>query len=411
MTMPDYDLLVVGAGPAGCLAAALSAEKGKKVLLIERNSRPARKILVTGKGRCNLTNLCTPEEFLQNVCHNGKFLYSAINRFPSEKTVELFESLGVPLKTERGRRVFPVSDRAMDIADALQRYVKRTGVILKEGRVRHLLFEGKELKGVITETGEEYRAKRVLISTGGMSYPKTGSTGDGYALAKEAGHNIISPRPSLVGIKTCEDFSQMAGLTLKNVTLRLFYNGSAKPIYKEQGEMLFTHEGISGPLALSASAYMDEAPNLYNMEIDFKPALSAEQLDARLLREIEENKNKSVSNMLSSLLPRAIIPMAMNRAHLPMSTKVNALTKEQRQSIAKVLKAFSVTPMELGNIEEAVITCGGVDIKEVDPRTMCSLLVPNLQFAGEVLNVDAKTGGYNLQIAFCTAAIAVDIKE
>ncbi len=406
MITTDADVIVVGGGASGCIAAGFAAGGGAGVLLLERNARPARKILVTGKGRCNLTNDCAPEEFLRHVRHGEKFLYSAINRFPPRKTKELFESLGTPLKTERGRRVFPVSDRAMDIADALQRFAGRAGITRVCGRVQKLTVENGVLTGVLTEDGRAYRAKRVVLATGGMSYPALGSTGDGYALARSVGHDIVEPRPSLVGIETAEDFSALAGLTLKNVTLRLYKKGGKKPLYSELGELLFTHGGVSGPLALTASSFMDGPAEAYAMELDLKPGLTAEQLDARILRDVDENQNKSIQNTLAGLLPHAMIPMVMNRARLPLGTKANQFTREQRAVLTAVLKAFPVTPAALGDIEGAVITAGGVDTRQVDPKTMESKLLSGLYFAGELLDLDAETGGYNLQIAFATGFAA-----
>lgn len=401
-----YDAIIVGAGAAGCVAAGYAAQNGKKILLLERNKRPARKILVTGKGRCNLTNNCTPEEFFRHVRSNPRFLFSAISKFTSEKTMELFEGLGVALKTERGRRVFPVSDRAMDIADALQLFIKNKNVVLTEGRAKSLVFENDVLTGVLTEDGRFLRAQKVLIATGGISYPATGSTGDGYALARQAGHTVVEPRGSLVGIKTAEDFSGAAGLSLKNVTLRLYENGKKKPIYEELGEMLITHEGVSGPLVLSASAFMDKAPEEYKIEIDLKPGLSAEELDSRLLWDFLEKQNRDFENALDELLPRSFIPYVISASGIEPEKKVNQITKEQRAALIEAIKAFLMTPSALEPAESAVITAGGVSVKEIDPKTMESKLVPGLYFAGEVLDLDAETGGYNLQIAFATGHAA-----
>ena len=402
----EYDAVIVGAGASGCVAAGYAAQNGRKVLLLERNKRPARKILVTGKGRCNLTNNCEPEEFYRHVRRNPRFLYSAVSRFAPKATMELFEKLGVLLKTERGRRVFPASDKAMDIADALQIFIKHPNVTMAEGRAKCLVFEDGVLKGVLTEEGEFYRAQKVLIATGGMSYPATGSSGDGYALARQAGHTVIEPRGSLVGVSTKEDLSESAGLSFKNVTLRLYDNEKKKPLYEELGEMLVTHEGVSGPLVLTASTYMEKPPECYRMELDLKPGLSAEELDARILRDFSEKKNRDFANALDELLPRSFVPYVVARSGIDPETKVHQITKEQRRALVSAVKAFVLTPTALDPVETAIITAGGVSTKEVDPKTMESKLVPGLYFAGEVLDLDAETGGYNLQIAFSTGHAA-----
>ena len=398
----DYDAVIVGAGAAGCVAAGYAAQNGRRVLLLERNKRPARKILVTGKGRCNVTNECEPEEFLRHVRRNPRFLYGAINRFAPKNTMALFENLGVRLKTERGRRVFPESDRAMDIADALQLFIKNRNVTLEEGRAQKLMFEDGALVGVLTEDGRFFRAPKVVIATGGMSYPLTGSSGDGYKLARQAGHTVVEPRPSLVGISTNEKLSGAAGLSLKNVTVRLYKNGKKKPVYEELGEMLITHEGVSGPLVLTASTYMDGSVSDYHMELDLKPGLSEQELDARILRDFSEKLNRDFANSLDELLPRSFVPYVVSASGIAPETKVNSVTKEQRAALVKTIKAFELTPAALDPIETAIITAGGVSVKEVDPKTMESKLVSGLYFAGEVLDLDAETGGYNLQIAFTT---------
>lgn len=402
----EFDVVIIGAGAAGCVAAGYAAQNGRKVLLLERNNRPARKILVTGKGRCNLTNNCEPEEFYRHVRRNPRFLYSAVSRFAPKHTMELFEKLGVLLKTERGRRVFPASDKAMDIADALQIFIKHPNVTLMEGRAKSLVFEDDVLKGVLTEEGKYYRAQKVLIATGGMSYPATGSSGDGYTLARQAGHTVIEPRGSLVGVSTKEDLSESAGLSFKNVTLRLYDIGKKKPLYEELGEMLVTHEGVSGPLVLTASTYMEKVPEDYRMELDLKPGLSEEELDARILRDFSEKKNRDFANALDELLPRSFVSYVVARSGIDPETKVNQITKEQRRALVSAIKAFPLTPTALDPVETAIITAGGVSTKEVDPKTMESKLVPGLYFAGEVLDLDAETGGYNLQIAFSTGHAA-----
>lgn len=404
--MKIYDVIIVGGGAAGCVAAGYAAQNGRNVIILERNRRPARKILVTGKGRCNVTNNCEPEEFFRHVRSNPRFLYSALSRFAPKQTMELFEKLGVPLKTERGRRVFPVSDRALDIADALQLFIKNKNVEILQKRAEKLVFEDGVLKGVLTEEGDFFRAQKVLISTGGLSYSATGSSGDGYKLAKQAGHTIIPTRASLVGIHTAENLSEAAGLSLKNVSLRLYEAKKKKPVYEELGEMLITHDGISGPLVLSASSFMSTVLENYRLELDLKPGLSAEELDARILRDFSEKKNRDFINALDELLPRSIIPYVVEKSGIAPETKVNQITKPQRLDLVNAIKAFGMKPVALGDIEGAVITAGGVSVKEVDPKTMESKLCPGLYFAGEVLDLDAETGGYNLQIAFATGYAA-----
>ncbi len=404
--MKFYDVIIVGGGAAGCVAAGYAAQNGRSVLILERNKRLARKILVTGKGRCNVTNNCEPEEFFRHVRSNPRFLYSALSRFAPKHTIELFEGLGVPLKTERGRRVFPVSDRAMDIADALQLFIKNKNIDVAEGRAEKLMFEDGVLIGVLTDDKRFFRAQKVIIATGGLSYSATGSSGDGYKLAKQAGHTIVATRPSLVGISTKEQLHEAAGLSLKNVTLRLYKADKKKPIYEELGEMLITHEGVSGPLVLSASSFMSTVLEDYRMELDLKPGLSTEELDTRILRDFSEKKNRDFVNSLDELLPRSIIPYIVEHSGIDPETKVHQITKEQRAALANAIKAFPLTPVALGDIEGAVITAGGVSVKEVDPKTMESKLISGLYFAGEVLDLDAETGGYNLQIAFSTGYAA-----
>jgi len=404
--MSEYDAIIVGAGAAGCVAAGFAAKRGRKILLLERNPRPARKILVTGKGRCNLTNDCPPEEFLRHVRSNARFLTGAISRFPPSAAIELFESLGVPLKTERGRRVFPVSDKAMDIADALQRLIHEKNITRAEGRAVSLRMEDGVLAGIRTEDGAVYSAQSVLIATGGMTYPATGSTGDGYDLARQAGHTVTELRPSLVGVLTEENFSALEGLSLKNVKLGLFFENKKKPVYEENGEMLFTRYGVSGPLVLTASAYMSGPCSDYRMEIDWKPGLSAEELDRRILRDFSERQNRDFINALDALLPSTAVPFVVGQSEIPGTLKVHQITKEQRAALVSAIKSFRVTPKTLDRMEGAVVTAGGVSVREVNPKTMESKLLPGLYFAGEVLDVDAETGGYNLQIAFATGFCA-----
>ena len=404
--MPRYDVIVVGGGAAGLLCAGTAAARGRKVLVLEKMERPARKILVTGKGRCNLTNNCTPEELRAAVKANPRFLYSAFSVFSAQDTMNLFEQLGVPLKTERGGRVFPVSDKAMDIADALVRYAKKSGAEIKREEITALWIKEGSLHGVIAGK-ERYAADNVVLATGGKSYPGTGSTGDGYRFAAEAGHEIISPRPSLIPIETNESWCADAmGLSLKNITLTVLQQGKKKPVFSSMGELLFTHFGVSGPLVLSASAHMTAKPGDYKLLIDLKPALAENELDARILRDFEQYKNKYFRNALDDLLPRALIPVIIANSGIAPEAKVHQITRAERQALITAIKALTLTPKSFRPIEEAVVTAGGVKTLQVDPKTMQSKLMQGLFFAGELLDVDAYTGGYNLQIAFSTGYVA-----
>ena len=421
--MNQTDLIVIGAGPAGMMAAITAAQRGKSVLLLERNPRPGRKLLITGKGRCNVTNNCGQDALLANIPRNPRFLYSAFARFSTADTIAFFESRGLPLKTERGSRVFPQSDRASDVLGVLERALRELNVPVINARVSSLLIdeEQKTVLGVRCGDGREFRAAATLLACGGMSYPQTGSTGDGYALAAQAGHRIIPPVPSLIPILTEEkEPREMQGLSLKNVTLTV-YRGE-KPVFSELGELLFTHFGVSGPLVLSASAHMEgqkpEGPcsaafcasmlkgKGYRLSIDWKPGLSEEQLDRRLLRDFSKFQNKDAVNSLGELLPRKAIPVLLRRAGIPLEEKVNRITKEQRRSLLETLKGYALTPVGFRPIEEAIITSGGVDVREVNPKTMASKLASGLYFAGELLDVDGYTGGFNLQIAFATGVLA-----
>lgn len=403
----NHDLIIIGGGAAGMTAACMAAGRyGKSVLLLERNPRLGRKLLITGKGRCNITNNCDINTLIANIPRNPRFLYSAFHNFSPEDTISFFENLGVPVKTERGNRVFPQSDRASDVANALERELRRLKVEVRTERVLKLLLDENHITGVQCESGSEYFSSSVLIATGGKSYPLTGSTGDGYELAKQAGHSVVPPVPSLIPILTKEaDVKEMQGLSLKNVTLTVSKEG--KPVYSELGEMLFTHFGVSGPLVLSASAHMREADKRqYLMEIDLKPGLTEEQLDKRLLRDFSQNLNRDIINSLNALLPRKMIPVVLRRSGIPFETKIHEITKVERQTLLHAIKAFSLHPTDFRPIEEAIITSGGVDVKEVNPKTMESKLTKGLFFAGEVLDVDGYTGGFNLQIAFATAHLA-----
>lgn len=403
----EYDVIVIGAGAAGLFAAGTAAGQGARVCLVERSARPGRKLMITGKGRCNVTNNCAPEQFLQAVRSNPRFLYSAAFRFPPEQVMAFFESAGVPLKTERGGRVFPVSDRAADIVDALADY-GRGAKLLSGCRAEALLICEGVLTGVKCEDGRRLSAPRVIVATGGMSYPGTGSTGDGYRLARQAGHTVVSPEPALVPVEAREEWcGELMGLSLKNVTLTVEDAARGKTVFTEMGEMLFTHFGVSGPLVLSATSYM-RADRLadYRMRIDLKPALTLQQLDDRIRKDLIKYSNRDFFNSLSDLLPRKLIPVAVRLSGILGDTKAHQVTRQQRQGLATLLKGLVVTPRAFRPIEEAIVTAGGVKVSEVDPRTMQSRLLPGLFFAGEVLDVDACTGGYNLQIAFSTGRLA-----
>lgn len=403
--MSQSPVVVIGGGAAGMMAALSARRAGASVVLIEPNEKLGRKLYITGKGRCNLTNNTTPEGVLQNVPRNGRFLYSAVTRFPPAAVMEYFEHLGVPLKTERGGRVFPCSDRAADVIDALFFALKKAGVTLLRDRATALELQDGKVTGVVLE-GQTLSAGAVVLATGGLSYPATGSTGDGYRLAQQAGHTIVEPRPSLVPLEEAgETCAQMQGLSLKNVTFTL-KNQKKKVVFQEQGEMLFTHFGLSGPLVLSASAHANWAKDTYTGIIDLKPALDEEKLEARILRDVAQAPNKAFHNFLEGLLPRLMVPVAGQRAQIPPDMPVNTLTKAQRRRLVETMKHFTVSIAGPRPIKEAIITAGGVKTGEVDPGTMMSKKAPGLFLAGELLDVDAYTGGFNLQIAWCTGRAA-----
>lgn len=397
-------VIIVGGGAAGLFAAGKALENGHSVILAEHMEETGKKLLLTGKGRCNVTNSCDEETFLRHVRRNPRFLYSSLYAFPPKAVMSFFEAQGVPLKTERGRRVFPQSDRAADIRDALRRYAEKAA--LYHARVTEVVTQNGRACGVKLKDGRSLYADAVLLATGGLSYPATGSTGDGYRMAQKLGHTVIPPAPSLVPLTAAEDVCRrMMGLSLKNVSLRLLEN--EKVVFEEQGELLFAHFGLSGPLVLSASAHMEQAPGrAYTALIDWKPALDIHQLDKRILRDFEMFANREACNALEKLLPRKSISVFMQRWGVSPQRKVNQITREERERLAALLKAFPVSIKGKEPIERAVITSGGVSVREVDPKTMQSKLVPGLYFAGEVLDVDAYTGGYNLQIAFSTAYAA-----
>lgn len=402
--MPN--VVVIGGGASGLMAAGTAAYYGANVTLLEKNSRTGRKILVTGKGRCNITNNCDKDTFIANVPTNPRFLYSAINNFDCQDTIDFFNDLGLETKTERGNRVFPVSDKAMDVADTLYTFAKHNGAKIIESTAKVILTSNGKVSGVLDTKGNQYEADCVIIATGGMSYPGTGSTGDGYKLAKTVGHTITEIKPSLVGLISSDEFcKELQGLSLKNVNLMAYENG--KEIFSEQGEMLFTHQGVSGPLVLSASSHMRNfEKKSYKISIDLKPALSEEKLDLRLQKDFSEHKNNQINNSLGKLLPKKIIPVVLKMWGIDPTKKCNSITKEERHELNKILKNFTVKIKSLGSIKEAIITSGGVSTKEISPKTMESKIVSGLFFCGEVIDVDAYTGGFNLQIAFSTGRLA-----
>ncbi|MBE6733635.1 MAG: NAD(P)/FAD-dependent oxidoreductase [Ruminococcaceae bacterium] len=401
-------IVVIGGGAAGLMAAYRAALSDSTVFLIERNERMARKVMITGKGRCNVTNNSDVDTLMANIPRNARFLYSAFSEFNSADTIRFFEENGVPLKTERGQRVFPQSDKAVDIVDALVNAAKRAGVKFLKGRAVEVIANDNAVHAAKLENNEEIEADAVIIATGGMSYSLTGSTGDGYKMAEMLGHTVTELKPSLVPLVAHEGFcSKLSGLSLKNVTLSLFETGKKKPIFSEMGEMLFTHFGISGPLALSASAHIKNLEKKqYFVKIDLKPALSVEQLDKRILRDFEENANKDFLNSLDALLPKSLIPVVVSLSKIPPHQKINQLSREERFRLVEIIKGLTVNIVDYRPIEEAIITSGGVNVREVNPSTMESKLVSGLYFAGEVLDVDAYTGGFNLQIAFSTGFLA-----
>ena len=402
------DVLVIGGGPAGMFAAITAAEQGCDVTLLERNDRLGKKLLITGKGRCNVTNNCSAEEVLQNTPRNGRFLYSAMTAFPPEKTMAFFEQAGCHLKTERGNRVFPQSDSAASILDCLKRKMRESGVTVKTGRVLEITTQEGHVTGVRTET-EALKAKTIILATGGLSYPATGSTGDGYRMAKELGHAVVAPQGSLVPLEEAgEDCSKMQGLSLRNVGVRLV-NAKGKVLYKDFGELLFTHFGVSGPTVLSASCHLKgEGCRLL---IDLKPALEESKLDARLLRDLDMYQNRTMENALTDLLPRSMIPVVLDKLQIPRDLQANSLTRQSRHALVMLLKAFPVEIQGKRPVAEAIITSGGIKTGEVDPKTMASKKIGGLYFAGEILDCDAYTGGFNLQIAWATAyAAALGVK-
>ena len=407
MNLLSADAVVIGGGAAGMMCSAVAAERGLDVILLEPNKILGRKLRITGKGRCNVTNNCDIREFLNNIPGDGRFLYSALNRLSPRDTMELFESLGLHLKTERGNRVFPVSDNANDVAGALQRCMNRAGVRIVHTSAKHIITEVDTVTGVETCDGV-IECRAAVICTGGLSYPLTGSRGAGYKMAQELGHTVTPTRPSLVPLESDDDYcAEMQGFSLKNVTLSAYEDD--KLIYKELGEMLFTHFGVSGPLVLSASSHMRRFGEAkYELRIDLKPGLDEKKLDARLLRDFEKYANRDFANSLGDLAGKAMIPVLVRLSGIPAETKVNSITREQRHELLRLLKSFPVSVSGPRTIDEAIVTSGGVSTKEINPRTMQSKLVGGLYFAGEVMDLDAYTGGFNLQIAWSTAYVAAN---
>ncbi len=408
--MPEkLKVVIIGAGAAGLLCGAKCSEKGYDVTIIEKMNRPGRKLMITGKGRCNVTNASFElEDLISNVPTNPRFLYSAFSNFMPYDTMALFEELGVPLKIERGNRVFPVSDKAVDIVDALVNYAKDSGAKIIHGTAKAFELEDNKIKAVVLEDKNKIECDNVCLCTGGKSYPLTGSTGDGYILAQSVGHTIVSPKPSLVALTCSNNFiPKLRGLSLKNIEITLFEDNKA--IYTDFGEMIFTHFGVSGPVILSASSHMKNmGKKQYKIKIDLKPALDFNTLDKRICRDFEEFANKDFVNSLSKLLPNKLIPVIVSLSGIPAGEKVNQITREQRLKLVDLIKNFYVTVSDFRPIDEAIVTCGGVNVKEINPKTMQSKIIDNLYFAGEIIDVDAYTGGFNLQIAFSTAVLCAD---
>ena len=399
----NYDLLVIGGGPAGMFAAITAAQQGKRVLLLERNDRLGKKLLITGKGRCNVTNNCDSAEILQNIPRNGRFLYSAMTEFPPKRIMDFLEESGCPLKTERGNRVFPVTDRSQSVLETLKNQMRCHGVTVRTARVREILTDNGVVIGVETDRGS-FNARSVILATGGVSYPTTGSTGDGYAMAKALGHTIIEPQGSLVPLETAgNDCQDMQGLALRNVSVKLV-SAKGKALYKDFGELLFTHFGVSGPTVLSASCHLKGEG--CKLVFDLKPALDEGKLNDRILRDLDMYQNRAMENALTDLLPRSMIPVVLRRLEIDSQMQANSLTKQKRRALVELLKAFPVEITGKRPVSEAIITSGGVKTSEIDPKTMESKLIPGLYFAGEIIDCDAYTGGFNLQIAWATAYAA-----
>lgn len=402
----DSDVIVIGGGAAGMFSACLLAKAGKRVIIIEPNRKLGRKLRITGKGRCNLTNNSSNDNIIKNIVRNPKFMYSALSGFSSADVMDWFETRGVKLKTERGARVFPVSDNANDIADAMEKELRRYRAVVVKDKALRILAENGRVTGVEC-ADRDYYAENVILSTGGSSYPATGSTGDGYSMAKKLGHTVTEISASLVPIVCEERFvAYLSGLALKNVTLSLYDIRKKKPVYSELGELSFMPYGIAGPLSLTASCYMNREKleaGEYRIAIDLKPGLTEEQLERRIQRDFSETPSCEISKAMSRLMPLQMISTFISLADINPNKPCNQVTHEERERIKRLLKRFELTPLKLRPIDEAIITRGGVSVKEINSASMESKLVKGLYFAGEIIDVDALTGGYNLQIAFSTA--------
>ena len=401
-------VVVIGGGPAGMMAAATAADNGAEVILLEKQHRLGRKLLITGKGRCNITNDCDVEELIENVPTNGKFLYSAFYTFTNYDAINMFNSLGLKTKTERGKRVFPESDKALDVAKALEKQVKDQNVkVILNAKVNKIVTKDNKIEKVIYNNNESIKCDSVILATGGLSYPLTGSTGDGYKFAKDLGHTIVSPKPSLIGIEVQEDFvKDLEKLALRNVSIKVL-NSKNKKIYDDFGEMEFTKYGLDGPIIKSASCRMkDTSKENYKIVLDLKPALDEEKLDKRIIKDFTKYTNKNFENSLDDLLPKKLIPIIVELSEIPRHIKVNQISKQQRLNLVHLLKNITFTVKRYRPIEEAIITSGGIKVSEINASTMESKIIENLFFAGEIIDVDAYTGGFNLQIAYSTAYLA-----
>ena len=401
------NVVVIGGGPAGMMAAGTAGSRGLNVILIEKNEKLGKKLFLTGKGRCNITNYTDPEELIANVPVNSKFLYSAFYTFSSYDLIELLNGLGLKTKVERGNRVFPASDKSSDVIKTLDKYIQKNNVNVVKGEVVKVNSSQGKVENVVLRDGITIPCTSVIIATGGMSYPQTGSTGDGFRFARENGHKVTPIKPSLVPIETVEDWPKQAqGLSLRNISLKLL-NKSNKKIYEDFGEMVFTHYGVSGPVILSASSYINNLDDEeYKLVIDLKPALNEEQLDLRVQRDFSKYSRKIFANGLKDLIPQKLIPIIIELSDIPPEKPINQISKEERHNFVKLLKGLTLTVERLRPINEAIITSGGVSVDEINPGTMESKLVKGLYFAGEVIDVNAYTGGFNLQIAFSTGYLA-----